>query len=267
MKKLESYFLAIIFGFGGLSSQAQNIYGEYRIWIDVQGDGGSHITQIWFDDESTWGDPNFPPTYGWDACCDSEMLFGNSNNPHVYTQVVEPPEPPNSSRLSTNGLPLLYEHTPVPMGFYVGNGLAQYTFTFSQLYTLPSDVTVELEDLSLNVTQDLLGDSVYTTWGAPNDDEERFIIHINPLITKIENNPTDQELISITVLNNMINVISEHEKDVQLRLVDSNGKQIMDRRMMNSNKLEVSIQNLPKGVYIVSVMSKTGQGKHMKVLR
>jgi len=248
------------------TSKAQNAYGEYRIWVEVEGDGAAHITQIWFDDESTWGDPNFPPTYSWDACCDSEMLFGNSNNPHVYTEVLAAPVPPNNHRLSTNGLPLLFEYTPIPMGFYVGNNLAQYTFTFSQLYTLPSNVTVELEDLSLNVSQDLLSDSVYTTWGASNDDEGRFIIHINPLVTDVEAYLNTEDQIRVSISDNEINLDSDQRGIVSVRLVNSKGQLVFAKNLQPTEMFKIPIQHLPIGVYLITAITDTGQARHFKVV-
>lgn len=174
---MKEKFLVFLMTLGVINVSGQTLYGDYRVLVNVSGNGFSHSTQIYFDDES-W-DPLNPPSYGWDPCCDALLILGNADQPQVFTEVVQPPEPSNNHRLSINGLPHLFEPTDVPLGFLPGT-LAPYTFSFTHLYTLPQGVTVELEDLSLNVTQDLLLDSTYDTWGAPADDEARFMLHFYP---------------------------------------------------------------------------------------
>jgi hypothetical protein len=150
--------------------QAQ-LYGDYSVRVEVEGNGYAHLTDIIFEDES-WA------TYGYDLCCDAQMLLGNSNQPHIYTKVVSEPLPP-LDQLSINYLPLLFEPTDVSMGFLPGE-LSQYTFTFKHLWTIPEGVTVELEDQAQSLMQDLLLDSTYVTWGAVSDPPDRFIIHFYP---------------------------------------------------------------------------------------
>jgi hypothetical protein len=153
--------------------QAQ-LYGDYSVRVEVEGNGYAHYTTVYFEDES-WA------TYGYDNCCEALFNLGQADQPQIYTKAIADPIP-QDNRISINAFPHVFEHTPIPLGFLPGT-LAQYSFTFKQLGTIPAGITVELEDLSLAVTQDLLLDSTYDTWGAVSDPADRFIIHFNPDFT------------------------------------------------------------------------------------
>ena len=226
--------------------------GDYRVLVDVSGNGYAHNTQIYFDDES-W-DPQNPPTYSWDACCDALMLLGNEYQPHIFTQVVEPPSSPNNHRLSINGLPLLFEQTDVPLGFLPGT-LAQYTFSFKDLYTLPNGVGVELEDLSLNVTQDLILDSTYVTWGAISDPEERFVIHFYPsnVTTVIEEQPDEVQIFNL-LDGVLVNGLGETE-DYLIQLFDTQGRLLQSEQVRQTNVYRIEKPNGTYGTFIVEVTS------------
>jgi hypothetical protein len=230
-----------------LSAFAQS-YGDYNVIVLVEGNGFAHQTVIYFDDESL-APPNVP-TYSYEICCDAQLALGNSNQPQVFTEVVEPPGPPNNHRLSINGLPLLYEYTSVPLGFLPGT-LAPYTFTFKGLNTLPTGVTVELEDLSLNITQDLLIDSTYDTWGAPSDDEERFMLHFNPSNVTFVVNPSINPEPIISHAEGLISVhgLGPFEQG-NLRVVDVCGRVVLDCNV-NSEKSAVRVPLESFGIYSI----------------
>lgn len=159
------------------SASFAQLYGDYSVRIEVEGNGFAHYSTVYFSGDS-WA------TDGYDPCCEALMALGNSNQPHVYSQVIAQPIP-SSNRMSINAFPLLVGEKHVPLGFLPGT-LAQYSFTFKQLWTVPAGITVALEDVTLGVTQDLLSDSTYETWGAPSDAPDRFILHFNPQVTGIE---------------------------------------------------------------------------------
>lgn len=235
-----------------LSAFAQS-YGDYRVVVLVEGNGFAHQTVVYFDDES-W-DPQNPPSYSWDPCCDALLILGSSGQPQVFTQVVQPPAPLNNHRLSINGLPHVYEHTVVPLGFLPGT-LAPYTFTVKELYTLPQGMTVELEDLSLNVTQDLLLDSTYDTWGAPNDDEERFALHFYPAnVTGIS---SSQNSGNISVTTNLIHAVGPRDEVSQLTLFDGLGRTVLTRSFVGELNLFRYQLNLENGLYVIQVRTKGG---------
>lgn len=240
-------------------------YGDYDVVVNVEGNGFAHYTTIYFDDES-W-DPQNPPTFGWDACCDASLIVANANQPHVFTEVVAPPTPPNNPRLSINGMPHITQQTDVPMGFLPGE-LALYEFTFKELYTLPVGMGVELEDLAQNVTQDLLADSTYDTWSAPSDDELRFIIHFYPLAvssdTKVEKEHIETQF-SVADGNIMIS-FGERLFEGNVSIYDSVGRAVYAEDVRTQSKrVRLSNNPLTRGVYIVRVTSKHGETISKKI--
>lgn len=240
-------------------------YGDYDVIINVAGNGFAHQSIIYFDDES-W-DPLQAPTYGWDACCDALLVLGNANQPQIFTQVVAPPASPNNHRLTINGLPHLYEPIDVPLGFLPGT-LAQYTFTFTELYTLPLGVTLELEDLAQNVTQDLLMDSSYVTWGAVSDNEARFILHFNPSnVTSIE-----QQLefgSEIRVRNQSGGIVISgltNYSNSSFRMLDMLGNVVCTKQISNTDQeLSIDGSSVRKGVYLLEFISPKNERKAIKI--
>lgn len=241
-------------------------YGDYDLYIDVTGNGGAHNTVIYFDDEVSW-DPTLFPTYGWDPCCDANSFGVSPGYPQIFTQVVDLPAPPNNHRLSLNGLPHLTEPIDVPFGF-IPQALAQYTFSFTELYTLPMGTVVELEDLSLNVTQDLMMDSVYTTWGAESDDEERFVIHFFPSsVTGISDSEGRKDLKAFRNTNQLVVRGEPIELASRIYLFDIQGKELREESVLQHNGGEhrIDIGELSIGIYIVVVEGNNGKRANLKV--
>lgn len=240
-------------------------YGDYAVKVDVAGNGFAHQTIVYFDDES-WS-PDFFPTYGWDGCCDALLVLGNSNQPQIFTQVVAPPAPLNNHRLSINGLPHLFEQTDVPLGFLPGT-LAQYTFNFTELYTLPIGVTVELEDLTQNVTQDLLLDSSYVTWGAVSDDEERFILHFYPAnVTSIDSRAEFGSRIIVKNHSGGLSIAGLADcAGATVRLLDALGNVVWTKQLLNGMEdLLIELNAASKGIYILEFISPKNERKAVKV--
>lgn len=257
---MKEKFLVFLMTLGVINVSGQTLYGDYRVLVNVSGNGFSHSTQIYFDDES-W-DPLNPPSYGWDPCCDALLILGNADQPQVFTEVVQPPEPSNNHRLSINGLPHLFEPTDVPLGFLPGT-LAPYTFSFTHLYTLPQGVTVELEDLSLNVTQDLLLDSTYDTWGAASDDEERFVIHFYPSsITSEDIYDSSSTDILITVDKRKKLNLSGFDGKVEVKLSDLTGRLLFFGEVETAND-PISLGNDLSGMVILELLT-TNQKRVVK---
>lgn len=243
---------------------AQFYYGDYSVRIEVSGNSYAHFSEVYFEDGLN--PVQSEPTYGWDGCCDALLTMGNPWQPHVFTQVVVPGTPPaNNHRLSINGLPHLFEHTIVPLGFLPGE-LAQYNFTFKELFRLPPGVTVELEDLSLNVTQDLLLDSTYSTWGAVSDDEERFAIHFYPEnVTSIREDEDQLPYVWIgadrVVASNLNSSSNQH-----VALYDMLGRTIWEQDLTRGiNEVSIPRIGVENGIYILDVTSSNNKRKTVKI--
>lgn len=243
---------------------AQFFYGDYSVRIEVAGNSYAHFSEVYFEDGLN--PVQSEPTYGWDGCCDALLTMGNPWQPHVFTQVVVPGTPPaNNHRLSINGLPHLFEHTIVPLGFLPGE-LAQYHFTFKELFRLPTGVTVELEDLSLNVTQDLLLDSTYSTWGAVSDDEERFALHFYPEnITSIKDGTPQQPHVWIgadrVVASNLGSTTNQH-----VALYDMLGRTVWEKGLIQGiNEVSIPRTGVESGIYILVVTSSNNTRNTVKI--
>jgi len=267
MKKRASSVLAILcFCLIAQSPLFAQSNGDYAVTIDLTGNGFAHTSVIYFDDES-W-DPLNPPTYGWDPCCDALALGVAFPQPMIFTGVVAPPEPVSGNRLSINGLPHVFEETEVPLGIRP-EVLAQYTFAFKELYTLPIGMTVELEDLALNVTQNLLLDSVYVTWSAPSDDELRFIVRFNPsTITGTERFTDKYEKPQINSVGQQIIQFSnlDEEQIYELFLFDALGKEVLKKEIRRMNTYQLSVNNLESGLYIANLLDEKGVRTTQKIL-
>ncbi|MCF8275475.1 MAG: T9SS type A sorting domain-containing protein [Flavobacteriales bacterium] len=255
MKHTAFLILIILWSIRGFSQIPP--YGDYAVQVDVVGNGFANTALIYFEDDG-WNPPATTPTYGWDGCCDAQMLLGNVNQPHIYTEVVSPPlppgNPPANSRLSINGLPHLFEPVDVPLGFLPGT-LAQYDFKFTLLSTLPLGVVVELEDVTQNVTQDLLGDSIYSTWGAVSDDPARFIIHFYPSnVTSNEQNPnrTEREVEMFIRHDNIIFRGLNELGVVDFMMFDTQGRVVWSEKVFDrKNMMSLNRTTFSDGVYVL----------------
>ena len=258
----------ILFTLGLLFSanltMAQFFYGDYSVRVEVEGNSYAHYTEIYFEDGLN--PVQSEPTYGWDACCDALFQIGNVNQPHVFTNVVSPGTPPlNNNRISINGLPHLYETTVVPLGFLPGE-LAQYNFTFEELWRLPAGVTVEFRDLEQNVNQDLLTDSTYTTWGAVSDPENRFELHFFPEnVTSVKPQRTTNPKVWVGADELMIGGLDplvSHE----VRVYDLLGKAILREKFdAGETNARLMRNGMPKGIYILEIVSENFERNTVKI--
>ncbi len=263
MKRVQLLFLGLLLS---ISANSQTLLGDYRLHIDVVGNGGGHNSVIYFDDYPASWDSTLLATYGWDGCCDANSFGVSAGYPEIYTQVVEPPAPPVNHKISKNALPHLTEPIDVPLGF-IPPDLAQYTFTFSQLYSLPVGVGVELEDLSLNVIQDLMVDSVYSTWGAESDDEERFIVHFYPSTIIGTSEAFVEEKIRAYREGELLKVVGTEETALkQVRVYDLQGKLLVENKIeRGTGGFKIDLTGIRTSVLILSVESERGEWINLKL--
>jgi PKD repeat protein len=178
------------------SSIAQ--YGDYSVNIIVEhpSSGDQHDVNVIFADDF-FGNT---PTNAWDICCDSYALPPAFGQPMVYTSITEAPFPSGTNEVEWNTRPLLTSNWSVPLGFYTGAGSSgDYILTFDWIYTIPGNIGVELEDLQLGVTQDLLTDTTYNFSGTSSDSEARFMLHFT-----FGGGCTEPDVPAITVTPNTI---------------------------------------------------------------
>ncbi len=242
---------------------AQFFYGDYSVRVEVEGNGFAHFTEIYFEDGLN--PPQSVPTYGWDGCCDALLNMGNEWQPHVFTQVVAPPAPTNNHRLSINGLPHVFEHTEVPLGFLPGE-LAEYHFTFEELWRLPAGMTVELEDNSLAVTQDLMTDSTYSTWSAVSDDEERFTLHFYPENVTSINTTTKRKARVYSDGESIVVSGLDLKQNGQVNLYDITGRTIQQHGVnVKTTRKRIPASGLSRGLYVVEIIEGKTKRQTLKI--
>ena len=199
MKKLFPYLtlLSTLLTLG-FTDSAQAQWGDYSVNIIVEHpiSGHQHDVNVIFADD-LFGNT---PTNAWDICCDSYALAPAFGQPMVYTSITEAPFPPGVNEVEWNTRPLLTSDWSVPLGFYTGAGSSgDYILTFDWIYTIPGNIGVELEDLQLSVTQDLLTDTTYDFSGTSSDSEARFMLHFT-----FGGGCTDPDVPAITATPNTI---------------------------------------------------------------
>ena len=190
---------------GSIVKSSAQPYGDYSIQIVVDNSSQtfSHFSNIVFANEF-FGQT---PTIAFDNCCDAYALPPSSGQPMIYTTIT--PTPPGTNEFQFNTRPPLTANWSVPLGFDAGNGVTDdFTFTVEWLYTVPGNIGVELEDLQLGTTQDLVADNTYEFSGSHTDPEARFMVHFtllaecpSPEMPSFSNIGTEQVDVSWTCNN------------------------------------------------------------------
>jgi len=114
-------------------------------------------------------------TAGYDPGYDAYKLWGSSDAPQIYTQI-------GNINVTCNSLPFEQKNMVIPMGFSCGlPGI--YTLIADSLGTFDDAISISLEDLKLNTTQDLRSNPVYNFTYDTADNANRFLLHFdNPIL-------------------------------------------------------------------------------------
>ena len=111
-------------------------------------------------------------TTGYDPGYDANKLWGLKEAPQIYTVIG------NNVNLTVNALPFDSANVVVPMGFKTeisGN----YEMTIDSIGTFGKEVSIILEDLKLQISQDLKSAPNYRFYYEQTDLPERFLLHFN----------------------------------------------------------------------------------------
>ncbi len=110
---------------------------------------------------------------GFDGEYDAYKFLSESDSvPQLYTHTAD------NSKLSINALPNILNTVIVPLNFETGIQ-SEYSITATGLESFSDPLSIVLEDLLENTSQDLLENPVYEFSASPDDDEERFLLHFN----------------------------------------------------------------------------------------
>ena len=103
---------------------------------------------------------------------DGHKLFGGSGLPQIYSELS------GNNPLCINAMPDVINNVTVPLSFKAGHN-STTTLIFNQAGSFSPQVTIFLEDLKLNYTQDLRTNTTYNFDYIINDDPNRFLLHFN----------------------------------------------------------------------------------------
>jgi hypothetical protein len=120
---------------------------------------------------------NFNPntTASYDPGYDAYKLWGLNEAPQLYTRIGD-------TNVTCNSLPFEQKNMVIPMGFSCGLP-GMYTLIADSLGTFDDAISISLEDLKLNTTQDLRTNPVYNFTYDTLDNANRFVLHFdNPTL-------------------------------------------------------------------------------------
>jgi len=110
-------------------------------------------------------------TNGFDIQYDAYKLYGINSAPQLYSIT-------DNDILAVNHLPMIDQALHVPIGFIAGSP-ETHSIVSHGTDSFNDDVVISLEDTMEDLIINLKTDSVYTYMASPNDDPNRFILHID----------------------------------------------------------------------------------------
>lgn len=193
-------------------------------------------------------------TEDYDEQYDVNFLGGMYQAPYLYSII------PNEGQLSTNRIPLVTEHTTVPLAFK--SFLSKdFTITALDANSFGSEMDVLLEDTQENIKINLKETPEYTFMANAGELSQRFVVHFYN-VTGITEQISSSVLQAYT-LNNQLFILGENGL-MQLDILDMQGR-VLERRAVQMDGSYSQPLNLPAGVYMVRVYN--GQtSKSVKVI-
>lgn len=187
-------------------------------------------------------------------------LRGDANKYNSYNDLPQIYVLENGKKLSTNALaPLTEESRTVPLHLnQVVNG--EYKFTLSQIDHLPN-VTITLEDLKTEITQDLIKEPIYTFTASAGDEINRFLLHFKSNAFGIDQ--------SIDEENPMVEIYS-YEKRIYIRskgiAATESGQveifnisgQLIDKQSIGAKTLISIPANITNNYFLVKLTKASG---------
>lgn len=184
-------------------------------------------------------------TDAYDNGWDTRKFFGVNSEPQLYT--VE-----NDLNLSINALPPLNENERlIPLNFEAGkNGTHQLTLK-DKLEM--ENTNILLEDLKNDVFHDFNNSPTYVFEAVKNHPAERFMIHLNPVVTNIADLPTEEQY-TVYAYNKTIYIkFSGIDFPGKVQVVDLYGRTIYNDQLNNSSMNRIPV-HLNYGYLIVKII-------------
>jgi hypothetical protein len=189
-------------------------------------------------------------TINYDKGYDAYKLWGNNDAPQIYTRI-------GNINVTCNSLPFDQKNMVVPMGF--SSGLpGTYTLIADSLGTFENVISISLEDLKLNTTQDLRTNPVYNFTYDTLDDPNRFVLHFgNPYFGV--NDSKNIQPVQIYSFGNAIYIKSQDGNLQQgsVFVYDLIGKDLFNGTFSNQVLNRIT-PGVVEGYYVVKVVTDQG---------
>jgi hypothetical protein len=235
---------------------ATNFYKDAKtgskntVIITANGSSGQSKTYIQFREDAT---------KSFDHAIDAYKLFGYSTAPQIYTNDGE-------NLYSINCLPTNLEDYSLPVAVKI-SGSGNFRLSFSGIDSLAVHQNLSLEDLKTGKSMLLNDQNQYDFTGSPDDDVNRFVLHING-VTGIHNlsNPQDKPLVYTSNHRLVVKNRARHSLEGMLKVFDLSGRCIAQFSLNTSSTASYDLQTTP-GIYLVKIVSQDGgQSTHKIVL-
>ncbi len=180
---------------------------------------------------------------------DSHKRFGDGTAPQLYINH-------NNNKLSIAAFSLLNNSSrTLPLHFEARTN-GEHALVLNEQLNL-DEVDIILEDLKTGDIQDMKADTAYVFTGATYHSNDRFLLHFNPVITNIIDNP---DMIGLKIYSwdkaiYIKNMQSGSElTDVQVQIFDMYGRRLDVRKMGNASVIKIPV-DVNSSYLIVKVVS------------
>ncbi len=217
-----------------------------RIRLKVEGNGNSDEIVITFNNNTT---PQCDPDY------DAYKFFGGADAPQLYSLT------PDSARLVINYLPMISKETVIPLGIKTETG-GTYSLRASEFNSFTPGVSISLEDLKEQKSQDLQSNPEYQFVSQPDNEPIRFHLHFTNLPFSVEEVGDDKSF-TVYPSGSQIVVITNIQGVEQANVIiyDMVGRSVFQSEL-SQNSINRLTTNLQSGYYVIRI--QTGMKCYVK---
>lgn len=205
-----------------------------------------------FDETAIW--LNVESNFNRDRNDAIKIYSYNAAIPQVYSLTM------NQVEVAINSIPAINEEAVIPVGLYVP-AQGNYFMSLSSKEGLFANQVVYLEDKLTGIRHNLNENNTYNFSASPSDNANRFKLTFSTLSI---DNPATASSISVYTHGETL-YISGLEAKAEISVVNLTGQVVLSSRTNGSGLHSVNAASLPKGVYVVSVISN-GQAISRKVV-
>jgi len=197
-------------------------------------------------------------TNEFDTQYDAYKLYGINNAPQLYCSA-------ENEILTVNNMPMMDSRIDANIGFIAGTPEI-HTIVADGMDSFNEDVVISLEDKQEDLIIDLKADSSYSYFASPNDDPNRFILHIDAETVNVQQFDKPFENIIYLFDNNIIventqgNMLSG-----EIKIFDLLGR-LQFNDDLDGNIKQVFKPYLQSGTYVVMISNHTDIQTHKIII-